>query len=92
MNSLQTSLYSFSQLFPVQLMIVCSITEGIFSALFQGKGKGKGKKTKNESEKKRKTEIKIEEWPHIHKRLRCLDVFAGCGGMYPRHISLYVVA
>lgn len=61
---------------------MCSITEDIFSALFQGKGKGKGKKTKSESEKKRKAEIKIEEWPQIHKRLQCLDVFAGCGGMY----------
>ena len=23
---------------------------------------------------------KIEDWPSIKKKLRCLDVFAGCGG------------
>lgn len=35
----------------------------------------------SDMEEKKKTEAKIVDWPQIHKRLRCLDVFAGCGGM-----------
>lgn len=60
-----------------------SSTEVIFSSLFQGKGKGKGKGKKiwRETEEKRKTEMKIEDWPQNHKKIRSLDVFAGCGGM-----------
>jgi hypothetical protein len=64
---------------------MASVTEFVFATLFQGKGKGKGKgrgKTAlNETEQKKKTGMKIKDWPQIHKKLRCLDVFAGCGGM-----------
>jgi hypothetical protein len=68
-----------------------SITEVIFATLFQGKGKGKGKgkKTWSETEEKKKTEVKIEDWPQNHKKLRSLDVFAGCGGMSSYLAVLY---
>jgi hypothetical protein len=34
--------------------------------------------------------MKIVDWPQIHKRLRSLDVFAGCGGMSYRWIFMYL--
>ena len=44
----------------------------------KGKGKGKGKSSKPVVEEPAK-EIPI-------KRLRCLDVFAGCGGKYTENM------
>ena len=50
----------------------------IFSFL-QGKGKGKGKvKGKSSAEK---PEEKTDEEETPFQKLRCLDVFAGCGGL-----------
>ncbi|XP_014253428.1 DNA (cytosine-5)-methyltransferase 1-like [Cimex lectularius] len=40
-----------------------------------GKGKGKGKA------KVERKKIEIAVWPTIKRPLRCLDVFAGCGGL-----------
>ncbi|KAL0272437.1 UNVERIFIED_CONTAM: hypothetical protein PYX00_005405 [Menopon gallinae] len=47
-----------------------------------GKGKGKGKNQKTEVLKV-ETEEKEDEhsWPEVKKKLRTLDVFAGCGGL-----------
>ncbi|XP_063239030.1 DNA (cytosine-5)-methyltransferase PliMCI-like [Bacillus rossius redtenbacheri] len=46
----------------------------------ESKGKGKGKGKGKLREKERKVDIEVPDWP-IPKKLRCLDVFAGCGGL-----------
>ncbi|GLH01282.1 DNA (Cytosine-5)-methyltransferase PliMCI [Gryllus bimaculatus] len=46
----------------------------------KGKGKGKGKGRKSELGEK-KTILGPEEWPTLSKKLKTLDVFAGCGGL-----------
>uniref|UniRef100_A0A1B6C2M8 DNA (cytosine-5)-methyltransferase n=1 Tax=Clastoptera arizonana TaxID=38151 RepID=A0A1B6C2M8_9HEMI len=45
----------------------------------KGKGKGKGKSTIKVEVKEEDTAI--QSWPKITRPLRCLDVFAGCGGL-----------
>ncbi|XP_069697598.1 DNA (cytosine-5)-methyltransferase 1-like isoform X2 [Periplaneta americana] len=48
----------------------------------KGKGKGKGKGSKSLLEKgEKKKELKIEGWPNVIRKLKSLDVFAGCGGL-----------
>lgn len=47
--------------------------------LFQGKGKGKGK-GKSSMKNEEKKEKELHPHPKISHPLRCLDVFAGCGG------------
>lgn len=50
------------------------------SAGMRGKGKSKGK-GKGKSSSSTKWDLKPPEWPQISDQLRCLDVFAGCGGL-----------
>ena len=53
--------------------------------LFQGKkGKGKGKhsvKEESSEESNANHEIESGAWPKIDQPMKCLDIFAGCGGL-----------
>lgn len=56
-----------------------------------GKGKGKGKSKTKKAEKIENKPIVNSpiDYPIIKRKLRTLDIFAGCGGQYFIHIVMY---
>ena len=74
-------------------MCSCASTS-MASCVPQGKGKGKGKKGKAVSEEETTaTTTEGDEKVEQFRPLRCLDVFAGCGGeAHNNHVLLWLTA
>jgi len=57
-----------------------------------GKGKGKSKsKTKKEEIENKPIIDKPIDYPIIKRKLRTLDIFAGCGGQYFIYFIVYYI-